>query len=69
MIDTLALIARIEADLSMLKAALAGDGKREDAPHQPPDEELIDTWTADQPIDSVRWAAREKAREYYAENG
>jgi len=89
MIDTLALIARIEADLSTLKAALAGDRRREDAPHQPPDEELIDTWTAsqrfDQPIDSVRWAAREKgigvkvgsrwmislakAREYYAESG
>jgi hypothetical protein len=82
------LIDRIVSDLLDLKALLAGypieetnDGNQ--------DEELIDTWTAsqrfNQPIDSVRWAAREKgigvkvgsrwmislakAREYYAENG
>ncbi len=89
MTDALALIARIEADLSALKAALAVDQAREDDLPQPSTEELIDTWTAsqrfNQPVDSVRWAAREKgigvkvgsrwmislakARDYYAENG
>jgi hypothetical protein len=81
------LIDRIVSDLLALKSIL--EGRTPDAPNMDPEEELIDTWTAsqrfDQPIDSVRWAAREKgigvkvgtrwmislakAREYYAENG
>lgn len=86
-----AIIDRIVADLTELKKLLMASPLATDldVSDDANDEELIDTWTAsqrfNQPIDSVRWAAREKgigvkvgsrwmislakAREYYAENG
>lgn len=85
---TTEIIDRIVSDLLTLKSILDGRSAPEVWIAEP-EEELIDTWTTsqrfNQPIDSVRWAAREKgigvkvgtrwmislakAREYYAENG